>query len=146
MIGKGYWCVGISLRYGYVGHGYHGWYAEAKFYDSGFCNDDPPHGRISTEGALYSRYGVDAVPEHQAQDAGHEREHRAALKVLLDVIVKDAARLGIDWRVGEAADRKPGLFVSGDEEGEAGRNLPHGWQALLREQAERLGWDCPYKS
>lgn len=60
----------------------------------------------------------------------------AGLTAALDVLIADAGRLGIE--LGKASP--PCLYVEGDGE-DAGVLLPPDWEALLREQADRLGWE-----
>lgn len=125
MIGSRYWATGITVRYMEGPR----WGASLDFYDDGFMNDSP--GGISTQGTFGTRYLVQTtdVPD--------------PLPAVLDALIADAARLGIEFR--DALDAPPMLYVAGDggvaSDGEAaGEGLPDNWRQLLQEQADRLGW------
>ena len=120
MIGSEWWSTGITVAWAYSGMGQYGWTARAGYYDAGFCSDDADAGQVSTEGRLATRY---AVRNGKTADT---------LTVVLDVMIADAARLGIVWR-------DPHLYYEGDGEDEE-YPPPEGWRETLREQARRLGW------
>lgn len=122
MIGPRYWSTGITVRYMTGSDGSQRWGALLQFFDNGFCDDGPAG--ISTEGSLGSRYFV--------RDGGGF----AALPAVLDTLIADAGRLGIVF----GTHGKPMLYVKGDGESDTEEYHPQ-WRQLLREQAERLGWD-----
>lgn len=121
MIGSKYWATGIVVRYSHPGR----WGAHVDFLDDGFASDSVDKGRISTEGALRTRYYVD---DGTSVDA---------LTAAIDVVKADAERLGIVWR--PVLDG-PLLFIHDEDE----YGLPAGWRGLLNEQAKRLGWSVPF--
>jgi hypothetical protein len=127
---KGYWSTGISLRWReYAGTGFDGvkrsgWGGKVDYCDDGFCDDDPDTGRVSTEGTLVTRYSV------------HDGDAVDGLTAVIDTLLADAKRLGIEFRIG---DGQPMLFFEGDGENEEWPP-PAGWRETLREQAERIGW------
>lgn len=138
MIGNGYWATGISLRWSNRHGGM--WGATVNYYDDGFCSDDPDNSQISTEGELRTRYLV------------RDGSNADALTVVIDTIVADAARLGINWRetCGSAQ-----LYYEGDGE-DADWPPPPDWKEMLDEQARRLTrqfanrpepvrWASPYR-
>lgn len=112
MIGERYWSTGIVLRYGYAGGGRYGWAAYLDFLDAGFCQDE------STQGRLRTRYYV-------------------PLELAIDMLHKDATQLAIVFRaiIGDA----PMLYYEDDGDS-ADYPPPDNWRAILREQAERIGW------
>lgn len=126
-----YWAVGIILTWhpdiprDYNGNRTSGWSGQIGYYDDGFAGDDNPDERcIATEGSLRTRYAV------------RDGQHRTALAAVIDTLIADATRLGI--QLGTSADG-PRLFVSGDGEW-ADTPLPDGWRTLLAAEAQRIGW------
>ena len=109
MIGPKYWSTGITIEY----HGDR-WSAQVKFYDDGFCDNE------SSEGTLRARY--------QLKD----------LAKVIDVVKRDAEKLGIQWKEG------PGIYV--EENGQGDRCSHPGWKAIVKAQCERLGWQTAYLS
>lgn len=118
MIGNRYWTTGITVSYSAVTYG---WWAGLDFYDDGFAEEG------STQGSLGTRYSIDGPN---------------ALARAIDLLKADAERLGIDFRPIEG--RPPMLYVPGDGE-DPKEDLPQGWQRMLAEQAERLGWESAYR-
>lgn len=92
------------------------WAASIHFYDDGFCQDE------STEGTLHTRYFVHA-------------------EVAIDALIADAAKMGI--KLTKFNDGKPSLYAYDDGESKDWP-MPDGWRELLAEQAERIGFYCPY--
>lgn len=115
MIGTGHWAIGIACTWRNGA-----WAAGLKFYDGGFCNDDPTAGLISTEGTLHTRYYVND------------------LTAAIDAIRADATHLGITWN--NAGKAIPALYVDGDGESDSVA-LPPDWRQHLAAQAARLGWE-----
>lgn len=127
---KGYWACGISVRWReYAGSDngiqHSGWGGTVDFRDDGFADDDPDTGRVSTEGTLKTRYTV------------RDGDLTTGLTAVIDTLIADAARLGIDFR--DIGDSKPMLYFEGDGEDEEWPP-PDGWREMLRAQAERIGW------
>jgi hypothetical protein len=122
-----YWSTGITIRYRAPSNDRPAmWGAALDYYDDGFAGDDDPAAqRISTEGTLRTRYLVE------------DAEDTFTLAVVLDVLIADAAALGIALR-GPSGD-PPCLYVKGDGEHDD-VELPDDWREILREQAERIGW------
>lgn len=119
MIGNGYWATGMVLTYRRGD-----WQATVKFYDDGFCNDDVDLGKVSTVGEIGSRYFV------------RDGAHATALATVIDVVIADAERLGIAWRMG------PFLYM--EEDGESTQfPPPPSWRELLWAQARRVEWIGP---
>lgn len=130
MIGAGYWATGITVEY-YLSAGRGGgWSASLDFLDDGFANDQPGRGLVSTEGTLRTRYYVHA-------DDGPAPDPDAGLSAALDVLIADAARLGITFR--RFPDNAPMLYYRGDGE-DPDHEPPDDWLALLTAEAKRLGW------
>lgn len=128
MIGNGYWATGIVLTW----YGDGRWSGEINYYDNGFCDDDPDHAEVSTEGTLRTRYVVG------------DGKHVDGLAAVIDTLIGDAARIGIDLRAGGAPEGgRPWLYYRDD-----GTNYqyptPPDWQELLAGQAARIGWRSPY--
>lgn len=112
MIDNQYWSTGIILRYGYAGSGKNGWVAYCDFLDGGFCQDE------STQGKLTTRYYV-------------------PLELAIDTLHEDATKLGIVFRA--ITDKAPMLYYENDGDSKE-YPPPDNWRAILREQAERIGW------
>lgn len=127
MIGDTYWATGISVRTMHDRDDALMWAAEVKFLDDGFCNDDADNGQISTEGRLHTRYMV------------RDGDDRTALATILDVLIADAATLGITFRT----DIPPSLYFHQDGV-DPDWPPPPDWENLLAEQAARLGWTTNY--
>lgn len=127
MIGDKYWATGISVRTMNDRDDALMWAAEMKFLDDGFCDDDADNGQISTEGKLHTRYLV------------RDGDDRTALATILDVLIADAATLGITFRT----DIPPSLYFHQDGV-DPDWPPPPGWENLLAEQADRLGWTTNY--
>lgn len=122
-----YWSTGITLRWfpERPGHA-EAWGAHLDYFDNGFVNDEPGAGRVSTEGTLRTRYPVEDV------------DGVNVLALVLDVLIADAQKIGIEWRRG-MDDWPPMIYYQGDGE-DADYPPPSDWRELLREQARRLGW------
>lgn len=126
MIGPRWWATGVTCKWRPTAtNGGPGWSGTLQFYDSGFCDDDTDAGQVSTEGELRSRY---YVPDGTTTDG---------LTAMLDVLIADAARLGI---VFDHHGTAPYLYVEGDGERDD-VPLPDGWREMLAVQALRLGWE-----
>lgn len=131
MIGPRYWSTGVKVAWqshagiGAGGVTRSGWSATIEFCDDGFCDDDADTRAVSTEGKLRSRYAVSDGDEVDG------------LTAVLDVILADAARLGINMR--PRADMPCYLHFGEAEDAER----PDGWAEMLRGQAARLGLTCP---
>jgi hypothetical protein len=108
VIGDRYWSTGITILD--VGQGF--CRAHLDFYDHGFGQSEASQGTLST------RYAS---------------RHLAAR---LDLLIEDAARLGIEFR-------HPSIFWPGDGEDRL-NPLPEYWRNEIRKQCERLGWRCAY--
>lgn len=122
----GYWSTGITVRWfpERPGHA-EAWGGHLDYLDDGFLNDEPAAARISTEGALHTRYPVE------------DQDGVNVLAVVLDVLIADAEKMGIAWR--GPIDGAPMLYYQGDGE-DPDWPPPDGYRELLREQAQRLGW------
>ncbi|MGI5247532.1 hypothetical protein [Dactylosporangium sp. CA-139066] len=119
MIGKSgsYWATGISVTYDAYRKT---WGAGLDFLDDGFADDDTDSGRISTEGRLHTRYGV------------KDGQRTDALTAAIDVLLADAARLGIEFQDHNLYyDDRSEVFPE-----------PADWKRLHDEQIERLGWSA----
>lgn len=112
MIGDQYWSTGIVLRYGYAGGKRLAWVAYCEFLDDGLCQDE------GTEGRLTTRYFV-------------------PLELAIDTLHKDATKLGIVFKA--IIDKAPMLYYENDGDSKE-FPPPDNWRAILREQAERIGW------
>ncbi len=117
MIGRRYWSTGITVHYLPDNTSRSGneitavpWWAKLQFLDSGFCDNS------STEGTLYTRYGLPTIGD------------------AIDLLKGDAERFGIEWRA------QPSLYVDGDGE-LPNVPLPADWRELLSAEAKRLGWE-----
>lgn len=88
------------------------WSASLEFFDGGHCDEQ------STNGTLHTRYFV-------------------PLDLAIDTLMTDAKRIGIEFSCIE--DLPPVLFYDGDGEN-TDYPPPEGWRAILRSQAERIGW------
>lgn len=126
MIGAGYWATGITVEFFPSAGCDGGWAASLNFVDDGFCSDEPSLGIVSTEGTLRTRYFVHSAG---SPDGG--------LPTALDVLIADAARLGITFR--RFPDNEPMIYYRGDGE-DPDHEPPDGWLALLTAEANRLGW------
>jgi hypothetical protein len=115
-----YWSVGIVLTW----RARAGWGGTVKYLDAGFADDDADTGAISTEGELRTRYHV------------RDGETRSGLSVVVDVLLADAARLGIDFDKPDA-----GRLLMYESDGEdLDCPPPDGWRDLLAAEAGRIGW------
>lgn len=119
MIGNGYWATGITVHW-CDRHGSN-WGVSTSFYDDGFADDKPEVGRIATEGTLRTRYFIDDVPG------------KSGLEAALDVLMADAARLGVQFR---SAAGRPDLYTDAEDTS----TLPAFVQDEIAKQAERIGW------
>lgn len=126
-----YWATGITLTWhpdisaDYQGARTSSWSGKLDFFDDGWRGDDnPDEGRVATEGTLRTRY---AVADGQQQ---------TALAAVIDTLIADAQRLGI--QLGTEADG-PRLYVPGDGEW-ADHPFPDDWRNLLAAEAQRIGW------
>lgn len=105
-----YWSTGITLTWhpsvplDHDGHRAGGWSGELAYFDDGWVGDDNPDtGQIATEGTLRTRYRVT------------DGNHRTAISALIDVLIEDAKRLGI--QLGTGADHAPGRTASSAKPG-----------------------------
>jgi hypothetical protein len=126
MIGNGYWCTGIVVRW-MEGSG---WGASARFSDDGFCSDDADAGHVSTEGTIGTRYFVE----------GGERT--SALSAAIDAVKADAERLGITFCIPGSGPAT--VYYEGDGEDPQWPPPPH-WREIVNAQARRLGWEPMYQ-
>jgi hypothetical protein len=129
MIGSKYWAVGISVRARQDRDGTLMWGATIDYLDNGFCDDDADLGQVSTQWTLHTRYLV------------RDGDQSAALPTILDVLIADAAALGVTFRAEDAPG--PALFYHRDGV-DPEWPPPPGWKELLAEQAARLGWRTLY--
>lgn len=139
MIGPRYWSTGITVTYRHHvgttnGVSRSGWGASLKFYDNGFCNDEPDLGQVSTEGTLSTRYYVS-----DGQDIHGNRVD--GLTIAIDTLIADATRLGIEFG-GPAG--QPWIYVPGDGR-DPGQEYHPAWRQIVADQAARLGWASAYQ-
>lgn len=120
-----YWAAGVVLDWDDYRRR---WYGKVEYYDDGFMNDDLDQGRISTEGVLGTRYGV-----------GENHDPWRALEVVVDVLIKDAESLGIQF-TSTRDDHRPFLYLRGDGD-DPERTPPHGWREAFKKVADRHGWE-----
>jgi hypothetical protein len=110
VIGTNYWTTGIVVSFWppalYSNTPRYG--ARLQFFDGGFAQEG------STEGELRVRY------------------LETDLSAMLDTLIADATRLGIEFKT-------PHLMINSDGE-DAAEYLPGDWKAQLQAQAARLGW------
>ena len=104
------------------------WGGRIDFYDDGFVSDNPDAGEVATEGVLRTRYMVE------------DGDNVTALRAVVDTLIADAARLGIEL-VGPVGTR-PSLWYEGDGE-DSDWPPPAGWRQLLAGEAQRIDWDGP---
>lgn len=126
-----YWSTGITVTWAPFaerinGEPYGGWHAKLDYSDDGFADNDPDTGRVSTEGALYTRYPV------------RDAKIRSGLSIAIDTLLADAKRLGIELITVEP-NSEPWLFYRGDGE-DADHPPPDGWRETLTTEAERVGF------
>lgn len=114
MIGNKFFAPGITLKYGYGGSDFYGWWARADFQDNGHAQDN------TTSGCVHNNY---------AQD----------IKSALDVVIHDAEKLGIEFVSHLGTDNVPWLFYINDGDSTE-YPPPKNWKEILTEQAKRLGW------
>ena len=107
MIGTKYWATGISLA-----KVAEQWSVQVEFFDDGFSN------QASTEGVLKMRYLCDDLSKS------------------IDILIADAAKIGIEWK-------DPTIYYRGDGEWKENPPFP-GWEQLLADEAARLGWRSAY--
>lgn len=89
-------------------------------------------GGTPTEGVLRTRYVVG------------DGKHIDGLTAVIDTLIGDAARIGIDLRAGGAPEGgRPCLYYR-DDGRDATFSPPPDWQELLAGQAARIGWRSPY--
>lgn len=141
-----YWSTGITVYWRQVASKTgdeswrSGWGAVLDFYDGGFCSDNPDQGEVSTEGRL--SVGA-AVPDNAVTRQLRTRYAVAdggsvlGLRAAIDVLVADAQRMGIEFR-------RPNLYYKGDGTWDD-FPAPDGWRELLTAEADRLGWNSPYR-
>jgi hypothetical protein len=122
MIGNAYWSNAITIQ-----HRDGKWGGELAYLDDGFANDDTDARLVSTEGVLRTRY---LLPDGFDLDA---------LTVVIDTLLADAAKLGIEMRGSGNAMPTPLLFVDEGDQSEE----PGNWQELKAAQMARLGWVEP---
>lgn len=90
------------------------------FQDAGFCDTR------STEGTLATRYMIGDME----------------LTAVLDMLIKDAERLGISFGL---SGLRPALYAKQD--GEDGEEFyPTDWRNQLAREADRIGWECNYRA
>lgn len=121
-----YWSTGITLawREAYLSHG-ESWSGSLDYFDDGFASDNPDTATVSTEGTLRTSYGV----EHTGRTD--------ALALVIDTLIADAEKLGIEFR--ERALGFPMLYYRVDGEAPDCPPPPN-YRELLAEQARRIGW------
>ncbi|GHB56032.1 hypothetical protein GCM10010331_49900 [Streptomyces xanthochromogenes] len=130
-VSSSYWSTGIVLVWADFsswsgGHARSGWHGTVEFFDDGFAGDnDTDAGYLSTNGKLWTRYAV------------ADGEVRSGLSAAVDVLIADARKLGIAFRVGDGPGR---LYYKTDGENPE-FPPPTGWRELLTAEAERIGWD-----
>lgn len=124
-----YWSTGVSLRWREItrdGVTRSAWGGSVDYLDDGFAGDDDADtGKVSTEGELRTRYLVT------------DGKVASGLRAVVDVLLADAARLGIEFR-GTLEGRPYLMFETED-------GAPDGWRELLIAEAERIGWTTMYK-
>jgi hypothetical protein len=128
-----YWATAIIVKWhehagSSGGEPFSGWSGSVDFLDDGFCDDNADAARVSTEGTLRTRYAV--------QDG----QTVPGLRVVIDTLIADAARLEIRFGVG---DQQPTIFYKGDGE-DSGWSPPPRWQQMLSDECARLGWESSY--
>lgn len=117
-----YWTTGIILAWHPEREA---WSGKLNYLDDGWAGDDNPDtGDISTEGTLRTRYALT------------NGQHQTALTAVIDALVADATRLGIQLGAPWTA---PWLYVEGDGE-HTDVPLPADWRELLATEARRIGW------
>lgn len=123
-----YWSTGISLRWRETtrdGTTRSAWGGSVDYLDDGFVGDDDADtGKVSTEGELRTRYLVT------------DGKVASGLSAIVDVLLADAARLGIEFR-GTLGDR-PYLMIETED------GAPDNYRELLIDEAERIGWTTMY--
>jgi hypothetical protein len=118
MIGK-LFSTGIELKYGCGGHKaggqeYYGWWAKVCFEDYGLTEKGSVYGFISNK---YAEPIEDAI----------------------DTVKADAERMGIEFI--SISTRKASMLYY-DHDGESKEfPPPDNWKQILKEQAERIGWE-----
>jgi hypothetical protein len=123
--GSGYWATGITLRR--EGYGRPAWSGHIDFLDDGFVGDNNTDaGIVSTEGRLRTRYAL------------NDGDTVTGLRAVVDALLADAGRLGITFLGG------PYLYYEGDGES-VDFPPPPGWQRMLADESERIGWECLYR-
>lgn len=126
MIGPNYWTTGITVCAQRSQHDAEKWRwsAHLDYFDNGWLGDDDSSiFKISTQGVLRTRYFVESVVDNPENEA---------LRAVLDVLIADAKRLGIELK-------DPSVYYHGDGE-DPDHVAPTNWRDLVREQNERLGW------
>lgn len=128
----GYWSVGIVLTWhsdgarDAKGNKIPGWSGAVEYYDDGWLGDDNADaGLVATQGELTTRYPV------------ADGDSRTALSAIVDALLADAGRLGIQFGTDHTPPR---LYVPGDGEWKE-PPLPGNWRELLATEAQRIGWD-----
>lgn len=126
-----YWSTGITITWAPFaerinGEPYGGWHAKLDYSDDGFADNDIDAGKVSTEGALYTRYPV------------RDAKIRSGLSVAVDTLLADAKRLGIEF-IAVGPDSEPWLFYRGDGE-DSEHPPPDKWRETLAAEAERIGF------
>lgn len=128
MIGSRYWSSGIIVTYRVNPEGTGGWHVTVNFYDDGWANDDrPQEGIVATGGKLYTAYVV--------KDA----DSLTCLTAAVDTVVRDARGIGVLFE--PTAGVGPFIYYGMATEFPP----PDGWQVMLDNQAERLGWPPLYQ-
>lgn len=127
-----YWTTGIVLTWhpraqrGPSDESIPGWSGTIDYCDDGWVGDNNADtGAVSTEGTLHTRYAV------------VDGKTRTALSAVVDALIADAGRLGINFVAGPGD--LPNLYYKGDGE-HSDFPPPDGWRALLAAEAERIGW------
>jgi len=110
MVDKSYWTTGITTTY----DSNNTWFVRLDFFDEGFCDEK------SSEGTLRMRYSSNR------------------LTLLIDRLIEDAKKLGIEFR-------DPAIYIEGDGEWED-EIYPNNWKTVLKKQCKRIGWRFPYKA
>lgn len=122
MTRKRYWSTGIRIEY--TEHRVPAWGGEVDFFDDLLAEQDSSRGEISTYGHVQTRHFVPSAASH-----------RDALTLVTDTLIRDAERLGIEFR-------EPTIYATG-EGVDPDYPFPDNWIGLLEEQADRLGWSRP---
>ena len=117
------WSTGITVKYGYAGSSGYGWWAYCTWTMGGHCEPGCMEGRLGT------RYGEETLSK--AVDCVLELAKRMEV-TFVDVRGKDGL---ITYPEGQ-----PELYYEGDGGLEDGDPVPDNWKHILKEEAERIGF------